>query len=127
MNENEIRAQLNRLAEYHAERDAVALEKQALVDSVLTPEIKTRLAEIDLEFAAREDAVDANISEMESHVKTAVIAHGGSVKADYLHAVWAKGRVSWDTKSLDGYAVAHPELFAFRKEGQPSVSIRTAK
>jgi hypothetical protein len=38
-----------------------------------------------------------------------------------------KGRVSWDGKSLDGYMAAHPEISAFRKEGEPSVSLRNVK
>ncbi len=39
-------------------------------------------------------------------------------------AIYSKGRMSWDGKRLDGYATAHPEILAFRSEGQPSVSIR---
>ncbi len=39
-------------------------------------------------------------------------------------AVWSKGRETWDTKSLDGYALAHPEIASLRKVGDPSVSIR---
>jgi hypothetical protein len=34
-----------------------------------------------------------------------------------------KGRVSWDTKALDGYAVAHPEIEKLRIEGAPTVRI----
>jgi hypothetical protein len=53
-----------------------------------------------------------------------VIAHGASVKAKFLHAVFTKGRVSWDTKMLDGLALAFPRLNEARKEGDPSVSLR---
>lgn len=127
MNETQIKELLDRLAEYQSERDAANLEKQALIDAVYTPEIKQRMAEIEAEFAGKTEAVNENIMALETEIKAAVISHGASVKGSFFHAVFAKGRVSWDTKSLDGYAAAHPELTAFRKEGDPSVSIRTAK
>jgi len=49
------------------------------------------------------------------------------VKGRELEAVYVKGRISWDNKALDGYAAAHPEIGAFRKQGDPSVSIRGVK
>lgn len=127
MTEAQIKELLDRLAEYQSKRDAANLEKQALIDEVYTPEIKQRMAEIEAEFAGKTETVNENIAALEAEIKQAVINHGASVKGSFFHAVFAKGRVSWDTKSLDGYAAAHPELIAFRKEGDPSVSIRTAK
>ena len=50
---------------------------------------------------------------------------GETVKGDHLQAVWSKGRASWDDKALMGYTKAHPELLEFRKQGEPSVSIRS--
>jgi phage host-nuclease inhibitor protein Gam len=103
------------------------LEKQRLLDEVYSAEIKSRMAEIEAEFAGKTEAVNENIAALEAEIKQAIIAHGASVKGSVFHAVFAKGRISWDTKSLEGYATAHPELLTFRKEGEPSVSIRVAK
>lgn len=127
MNEDEIKQKLDQLAEFQSERDVAMLEKQSLLDEIYTAEIKARMAEIEAEFSGRIEAVNENIAALESEIKQAIIKHGASVKGSVLHAVFAKGRVSWDTKSLDGYATAHPELLTFRKEGEPSVSIRVAK
>ncbi len=127
MNEAKIKELLDRLAEYQSQRDSANLEKQALIDDVYTNEIKHRMAEIEAEFAGKTETVNENIAAIEAEIKQAVINHGASVKGSFFHAVFTKGRVSWDTKSLDGYATAHPELLTFRKEGDPSVSIRTAK
>ena len=49
------------------------------------------------------------------------------LKGSLLHAIYAAGRASWDTKALEGYAVAHPEILQFKKVGEPSVSIREMK
>lgn len=127
MTESEIKQKLDTLAEYQSQRDAATLEKQSLIDAIYTAEIKARVAEIEAEFAGKTEGVNTNIATLEAEIKQAVLEHGASVKGSFFHAVFAKGRVSWDTKSLDGYAAAHPELLSFRKEGEPSVSLRTAK
>ena len=44
-----------------------------------------------------------------------------------LHAVYSKPRTSWDTKGIAGFAVAHPEILAFQKIGNPSVRIQAVR
>lgn len=122
--ENEIKIKLDVLAEHQAQRDAVALQKQALIDEILTAELKAQLAEIDAEFADKASVVTKKITDLEAKIRENIALHGASVKGQYLHAVWVKGRVSWDNKAMDGYAVDHPEILFMRKEGDPSVSIR---
>jgi hypothetical protein len=125
MNEIEIKQKLNQLADYYVGRDVLMLQKQSLIDEIFNAEVKAKLAEIDAEFAGKTEAVNNNINNLETEVKKDIIEYGSSVKATFLHAIWNKGRISWDTKSLDGYATAHPELLSFRKEGIPYVSLRT--
>ena len=119
-----ITEKLDRLAEFHAQRDVLNIDKQALIDQLLTPEIKSRLAEIEAEFGEKAEAVNANIAALEAEIKAAILTHGESVKGQHFQAVWSRGRVAWDDKGLSGYAKAHPELLEFRKQGEPSVSIR---
>ncbi len=118
---------LNRLAELQAQADEIRLHFQDLREQIMTPEIKSALAEVDAEEATTLDSVAEGIARLTEEVKQEVLTIGASVKGDHLQAVWNKGRVSWDTKSLDGYAKAHPELLDLRKEGSPSVSIRNVK
>ena len=120
----EITEKLNKLANFYAQRDLVALQKQELIDAILTSEIKARLSEIESEFALKSEGVNANIANIESEIRASVLAAGISIRGEFLHAVFSKGRVSWDTRGLDGYAIAHPEITSFRKTGEPSVSIR---
>lgn len=122
-----ITEMLDRLAEYQAQKDLANADKQALIDAVLTDEIKAKIADIETEFANKTEAVSENITVLESEIKQAVLSGGESVKGNLLHAVYAKGRVSWDAKTLDGFAVTHPEILFARKEGAPSVSIRASK
>lgn len=119
-----VELMLDQLAEHMAQKDLVMLDKQKLVDSIYTPEIRQQVAEIEAEFMGKTAIVDEKIAALEAEIKEAVKAVGASVKGSLLQAVYAKGRVSLDTKGLDGYIIAHPELGQFRKEGEPSVSIR---
>jgi hypothetical protein len=100
-------AQLDRLAELQAELEAYRMKQEKY-----GPELAQKQQDYD------------NLS---GEIKAHVIAVGASVKGKYLHAVYSKPRVSWDTTGLDGYAVAHPEVLAFKSFGQPSVSIRDVK
>lgn len=105
---------------------AVSQEKQALIDQVLTPEIKEKLAEIDAEFDPKAEYLAKQKSMLEAEIKQEVLQAGQTVKGTFHSFVWSKPRVSWDTKALDGYALAHPEIAQFRTEGSPSVSVRKA-
>lgn len=67
---------------------------------------------------------EEQVKVMTEEVKELVIKEGKSVLGTFFHAVYNKPRISWDNKGLDGFMVAHPELSAFRSEGQPTVSLR---
>jgi hypothetical protein len=120
---SEISELLDQLANFQAQRDVLNLQKRELIDQILTAETKARLEEIEAEFATRVEAVEENISLLEEEIKTEVIQHGATVKGTFLRAVWNKGRISWDTRGIERYAQAHPEVLGFRKQGKPYVSI----
>jgi len=119
-----IEQKLEQLAEYQAQMQLAEIDKQTLIDAVLTPEIKQKLADIDAEFSDKHDAVMENIANLTDEIKKEVVSHGATVKSAHLMAVYSKGRISWDTKILDGLAIVFPKLNEARKEGEPSVSIR---
>lgn len=119
-----IEEKLNQLADYRAQIDVIKFKKQDAIALILTPEIKAELDEIEAEFAPMTEAAQANIAALESEIKESVIFNGTTVKGEFLMAVYSKPRASWDTKGLDGYAVAHPEIKSFQSFGKPSVAIR---
>lgn len=115
------------LAELYAQRDADALRKAELKDSLLTPEQRTEMAAIDLEFAGPEGVLAEIITDVEGAVKTAVAQHGASITAAGYRAEYRKPSVTWDSARLEGFAVTYPDILAFRKVGQPSVAIKAVK
>jgi len=120
----DTKQKLDQLAELYAQRDLIAVEKQKLLDTAMPEEVRKAIADINTEFAPKEAAISEVIDNTTADVKADVIADGMSVKGNFLHAVFTSGRVSWDTRGLDGYAAAHPEVAQFKKQGDPSVAIR---
>jgi hypothetical protein len=118
---------LDTLANYQAELDALALQKADLIATVLTPEIKQKLADIEAEFSGKAQTAQLNAAELKAQIEAAVKAQGTTVKGEFLQAVFMKGRESWDGKLLSGFAIAHPEILTARKVGEPSVSFRGVK
>jgi hypothetical protein len=127
MDENRIKMYLDNLANTYAERDTLLLAKKELLDSVLTPEIKQKMADIEVEFSGKVETVNERITTQEKDIKEEVILHGASVKSEFLQAVYVKGREGgWDSGKLKGFAMAHPEILAAKKpDGEPSAQIRT--
>lgn len=114
---------LDRLAEIQAQRETVRMDHDAKINELLAP-LAAQLAQLN---AARDEdlgSFDDAIAELTTEVKADVLAHGETVKGERLMAVWVKGRTSWDSKRLDGYAAAHPEIESFKTVGEPSVTIR---
>ncbi len=114
-NELEIQDLLDALAELQMQMDAVAqpLEEQI---TALEKQLTDETAEIAGQIIALQKAI-----------KRAVITHGVTIQSSQLRAIYIQPRVVWDTKRLEGYAEAHPEIKVFRKLGDPSVRIVTVE
>ena len=118
---------LNQLAELRAAVSVIDMDKQALIDSIYTPEIRAKVKEIEAEFAPKVEAVNMNITETETAIKLEVIESGATAQGDVLEAVFVNGRTSWDTKGLDEAIKVIPTLAQYRKQGDPYVTIRARR
>ena len=119
-----INNDLDKLANIEAQLDVLRLQRQELIDTVLTDEIKQQIEDINTEFDTQSLAAEQNAQQLRERIKEDVLEHGGTVKGEFLQAVWNKARVSWDSHALKGYAAVHPEINQLRKIGNPSVTIR---
>jgi hypothetical protein len=104
--------------------DALTAERQELYDSLITPEIKAKMVEIDAKYSPRLEHLEYKKKALEDDLKASALFHEATIKGVYHAFTFVKGRTTWDNKSLEGYAAAHPEILAFRKIGEPSVSIK---
>ena len=117
---------LAEMTDLQAAIDVLRLQMEDEVAAVYTPEIKAQVKAIEVRHNADQEATQARIGELRGRIKMGVLQLGQTVKGDGAQAIWIKGRVSWDTRALTGYAAVHPEIEQFRKVGKPSVSIRRA-
>jgi hypothetical protein len=85
--------------------------------------IRPQLEALDAEFAERLRIASEQIRRLEIEVKEAVLEVGESVKHEGIHAVYVRGRISWDSRGLSRYAETHPDLHQFRRVGVPCVRI----
>lgn len=127
MNHEDARRIIDELSNARTAIDAATVERDMLIDSLLTLEQKAQIREIRDEFDERIDAARATAELMEAQAKAAVKEIGESVKGERMTAVWSKPQVTWDGDGLLAMA-KNPEfvwLKEFMKCGEPRISIRT--
>lgn len=121
---DQIARKLTRLADLHAAVDLARMDYESKRDQVLE-KVRAELDALESEYQPLIDAAQENASALEAEIKNDVLLGGQSVITDVYQALYMKGRVTWDTAGIDKYAVAHPEVLRYRREGQPSVTLRS--
>ena len=121
-----IIAKMDELAEIKSAADVTRLDYEAKRAEILRA-VQAELDALEVEYQPLMDTAAERTAALEEEVKRDVLALGASVKGNRLHAIFSRGRVSWDTKALDVYALSHPEVALFRAQGEPSISLRVAK
>jgi hypothetical protein len=116
---------LDRLADLRAAADVARMDYEAKRSEILT-KVQAELDALEAEFQPALEAAKDNASALEAEIKNDVLLRGESLQSSAYHAIYVKGRVSWDNAGITDYARAHPEVLKFRKEGQPSVTLRAA-
>ena len=114
---------LARLDDAKSGKDVLIGYKKQLMESVMTPEIKQQIQDIEDEIAPDLERFDEVIQTLSEDIKDRCISNGASVKGEHMRVSFVKGRVSWDSKGLSGFAIAHPEILAFQKTGNPTARI----
>jgi hypothetical protein len=87
-------------------------------------QIQPELDALDAEYKPVLESTEENIATLENEIKTDVLLYGESVSGGMYRACYVQGRVSWDNDGMARYAASHPDVLQFRKQGQPSVSLR---
>lgn len=86
--------------------------------------VQPELDAIDAEMEPGLKALAARLATTEAAAKEALRAYGRSFFHGRVKGTYQRGRVTFESKGLQQYAEAHPEVNRFRKVGQPIVSIR---
>jgi hypothetical protein len=87
-------------------------------------QIQSELDALDAEYEPVLEAAEENIAALENEIKTDVLLFGESISGGMYRATYTHGRISWDNEGMASYAILHPDVLQFRKQGQPIVSLR---
>ena len=121
---DKIAAKLNKLTDLRSQIEKTSAEYELAKLNAVKP-VRGKLDAIEGKYSGSLERETAKAQLLEAEIRSDVLAFQESVKADKLHAIYVKGRVTWDGKGLDGYSVANPQVLTFRKQGEPSVTIRS--
>ena len=116
---------LERLADLRAAADVARIDYESRRMEIMK-KVQEELDAIDAEFKPALDAAETNAAALEAAIKNDVMLRGESLRGSTYQAIYTRGRISWDAAAMNDYARDHPEVLPFRKEGQPSVSLRLA-
>jgi hypothetical protein len=119
----QVAAKLEQLTNLRSATDAARLDYEARRAELLK-DIQAELDALDAELKPVLEAAEENVLSLENEIRTDVLLHGESVQGGSIRAVYTKGRTSWDSNGIEKYASAHPEVLKFRKQGEPTVSLR---
>ncbi len=87
-------------------------------------QIQCELDALDSEYKPVLEAAEENIATLENEIKTDVLLYGKTISGGMYCASYTHGRISWDNEGMAKYAVSHPDVLQFRKQGQPIISLR---
>lgn len=94
---------------------------------LIPPELQQELADLEAERTNATASLVSRIGLLEESIKVDTLKLGETVKVTGIgSAVFNKGRVSWETKGLEGLMVAVPQLAQFRKIGDPYITLKGA-
>ena len=120
----QVAAKLERLGELRAAADLVHLDYDARRAKIME-KVKAELDGLEAEYTPLFETADENMADLQAEIRNLVLMFGESIRAGTYQAVYTQGRVSWDNEGMDSYARSHPDILEFRKQGQPSVTLRT--
>lgn len=86
-------------------------------------DLQAQIATLEAQIAERTLTLTSVIAALEETIKRECLRHKRSAKGARLQVVYSKGRITWDTRGLEGYALSHREILRFRKQGEPSAKI----
>ena len=80
-------------------------------------ELEQRELKFEMENKALKDYIDMK----KQLIRKEILKRGTGFDSFKLKCSYRRGAICWDSKALDSYGVNHPEIMAFRKQGEPTV------
>lgn len=127
MEQQMIERRLEALARMKELQSGTLIAYERAKREAIPPEVQEELDAIEAEYAPIFGSLNIGIAETENEIKAAVAEHGATVSAAGFVAQYNKGRVTYDSKRLDGLALAYPAINECKKVGDPYVVLKSER
>jgi hypothetical protein len=131
MANEELKQDMQKYVELKAAAAKLDADKRKLIEDAMPQEVRDRVAEIEAEFAGKNEQAAADLAALEDKIKSGVVAGGESAAVPGLKATYNKGRVTWDAKGLESIMESNPDvgiiISPFKKQGEGYASLRLDK
>lgn len=98
------------LTETKNELSKIEADKKKLIDEAMPKEVREKIAEIEAEFEGKSEKGQKELGRLEEEVKTGIVSLRESLVVKGLKATFHPGRVTWDSKGLEGVLKSNPEI-----------------
>ena len=123
----DIKQKLNQLYELEKKVDQFKAQRDHAVEELIGPKLLGQIDELRKTFDEKLELFAVESNRLKNEIKENVLASGKTTTGDYIKAQYVRGRKTWDSKGLSGYAVHDPKVKQFLKIGKPSVRFSKVK
>src|SRR3990170_3787499 len=88
---------MNKYMELKMQLASIEADKKKLIDEAMPKEVRQRIAEIEDEFAGKNEKAQKDLAELEEAIKIGVVGLKQTLQVKGLKASYHPGRVSWDS------------------------------
>jgi hypothetical protein len=126
---------LDSLAEFKAKKTLIELEKQKIIDTIYTPEIKQKIQDVEAEFEGKSETVTAKITALTEECVAEAIAAKSSIHGKFLMVVYNPGGNSAAASDVEKLALTYEksnpklaaEIRSILKPKKASASVQANK
>lgn len=121
------KALLATYVDMQAKLDLIRADMANAIESILTPEQRSEIEDIETEFGDLIGEAEKQIKRAKGDLKSSVLKDGASCRGETVEAIWVQGRVKWDENKLANMMFDHPAIVTARDPGKPYVQVRVRK
>lgn len=128
MDNREVVSLMNKYIETKNQMAQLDADKKKLIDEAIPKEVREKIAEIETEFAGKNEAAQKELAQLEETIKGGVVSLRESLAVKGMKATFHPGRTTWDAKGLEGLGKTNPDvaliIAPFKKQGKDYAAFR---
>jgi hypothetical protein len=131
--DNQLQFFMDEFGDVQSKKALLLSEKEAIKKKIIPLNIQAELEELDAEFSEKEKALEEEEKQkkktlqiaLDNYINTLILKPGEktAIKSPLVTVHISAPVPEWEPLGLDGYALNHPEILMFRKDGKAGTRI----